>query len=105
MVLSVIALALTEKERDLRRGLNEVCWEKACRKKGELEEASEEDLIRVGGKEEEVVLCWRGVKKVVEKAMEAMFVWLRREETERRELFLKWIFCERDKLEVNIEFG
>jgi hypothetical protein len=29
------------------------------------------------------------VKKVVEKAMEAMFVWLRREETERRELFLK----------------
>lgn len=81
MVLSLIALALTEKDLvfDGTIGkLEEACWENPSWKNGDLEEAIE-DLVK--GKEVEgveLVLGWlksrRGVKKVVEKAMEAISV-------------------------------
>lgn len=78
MVLSLIALALTEKERVLEGTmgkLEEGCWENPSWKNGELEEASE-NLVK--GKEVELILGWlkwrRGVKKVEEKAMEAICV-------------------------------
>lgn len=78
MVFSVAALAWTEKDRGLTKilgKLDETCWESPFWKKGDLEEAKE-DLM--GGRKvgEGVVLAWlkswRGVKKVVEKAMEAI---------------------------------
>lgn len=79
MDLSATALALTEKDLDFKTALGkskEVGWEKPCWKNGDFEEAIE-DFTK--GKEIEgfgFVLywlkSWRGVKKVVEEAMETI---------------------------------
>jgi len=79
MDLSATALALTEKDLDFKTALGkskEVGWEKACWKKGDFEEAIEDFMKGKEIEDVEFVLAWlklwRGVKKVVEVAMETI---------------------------------